>query len=171
MPFAARLAPRATLLGVRGRSAEEGVLRWFRRFSATTFDQADIKFEAAAFAAFVDGAIRGYRLAPEKLAFLGYSNGANLLAAAMLLHPPLARHAILLRYSMVLEAPQEADLSGCRILMIEGRDDPSATDLPGLATVLSACSATVTALTVSAGHELSDDDLRVAREVTETWFG
>jgi phospholipase/carboxylesterase len=171
MPFAARLAPRATLLGVRGRSVEEGILRWFRRLSATTFDQADIRFEAAAFAAFIEGAIGGYRLAPEKLAFLGYSNGANFLAAAMLLHPSLARHAILLRPSMVLEARPDADLSGCRILMIEGRDDPYASLLPGLATVLSACNATVSVLTVSAGHELSDEDLHVARASTMSWLG
>uniref|UniRef100_UPI001954E030 hypothetical protein n=1 Tax=Enterobacter bugandensis TaxID=881260 RepID=UPI001954E030 len=30
MPLARRIAPRATLLGFRGRSTEEGVLRWFR---------------------------------------------------------------------------------------------------------------------------------------------
>src|SRR5690606_26130543 len=55
MPLAARVNPRATLLGVRGRSTEEGVTRWFRRFDAVTFDQHDIRFEAGAFAAFVDG--------------------------------------------------------------------------------------------------------------------
>jgi phospholipase/carboxylesterase len=171
MPFAARLMPRATLLGVRGRSVEEGTLRWFRRLSDTTFDQADIRAEAAAFAAFMEGAIEGYRLVPEKLAFLGYSNGANFLAATMLLHPPLAWYAILLRPSMVLESRPDADLSGCRVLMIEGRDDPYASLLPGLAAVLSARNATVSALTVSAGHELSDGDLHVARTSAKNWLG
>lgn len=170
MPFAASLAPRATLLGVRGRSVEEGTLRWFRRFSATAFDQADIRAEAEAFAAFVEGAINGYRLDPGKLAFLGYSNGANFLAAAMLLHPPLAERAILLRPSLVLEARPDADLSGCRIVMIEGRDDPYASLLPGLAAVLSERHATVSAITVPAGHELSDADLHALGPSIENWF-
>jgi hypothetical protein len=52
-----------------------------------------------------------------------------------------------------------------------GRDDPYASLLPGLATALSACNATVSALTVSAGHELSDDDLHVTRESTKNWPG
>jgi phospholipase/carboxylesterase len=54
MPFAHSVAPRATLLGVRGRSHEEGSARWFRRASQTTFDQRDIRAEAEAFAAFVN---------------------------------------------------------------------------------------------------------------------
>jgi phospholipase/carboxylesterase len=37
MPLAHRIAPRATLLGVRGRSHEEGVARWFRRLTMTSF--------------------------------------------------------------------------------------------------------------------------------------
>src|SRR5690606_21428093 len=55
MPFAHRMAPHATILGVRGRATEEGSARWFRRITMTTFDQGDIRAEAEAFAAFVDG--------------------------------------------------------------------------------------------------------------------
>src|SRR5690606_37756272 len=76
MPFAARLNPRATLLGVRGRSTEEGIFRWFRRFDAVTFDQEDIRLEATAFAAFIEGAVAGYGLDPYTMTYLGYSNGA-----------------------------------------------------------------------------------------------
>ncbi len=55
MPLARLAAPRATLLGVRGRSTEEGIQRWFRRFDLKRFDQNDIRFEAEAFEAFVEG--------------------------------------------------------------------------------------------------------------------
>ena len=36
MPMARRIAPYATLLGVRGRATEEGTSRWFRRIDTTT---------------------------------------------------------------------------------------------------------------------------------------
>ena len=115
-------------------------------------------------------AISGYRLDPEKRVFLGYSNGANFLAAAMLLQPSLAGKAILLRPSMVLETPPAIDLSSSQILIVEGRDDPHASRLPGLMTVLSANRATVSAVTVPAGHELDDDDLRVVRASAASWL-
>jgi phospholipase/carboxylesterase len=97
MPIARRIAPRATLLGVRGRATEEGSNRWFRRLDAAKFDQADIRGEAEAFAAFVEGAATGYGLDPDGLVFLGYSNGANFLAAVIQIYPGLVRRAVLLR--------------------------------------------------------------------------
>src|SRR5690606_5002868 len=60
MPLAHRINPRAALLGVRARATEEGNLRWFRREGDAVFDQKDIRAEAAAFNAFLAGAIRGY---------------------------------------------------------------------------------------------------------------
>jgi phospholipase/carboxylesterase len=97
-------------LGVRGRATEEGTNRWFRRTNATTFDQSDFRSEAAAFRAFVEDALSGYGFDADRLAFLGYSNGANLLAAVMQLHPGLVRRAVLLRGIQVLEDPPVADL-------------------------------------------------------------
>ena len=67
MPVARRIAPRATLLGVRGRATEDGTNRWFRRIDATTFDQAELHREAEAFAAFVNGAVTGYGLDADKI--------------------------------------------------------------------------------------------------------
>jgi phospholipase/carboxylesterase len=103
---ASRRAPRCWACAA-GRP-EEGTSRWFRRSADTTFDQADIQGEAAAFRAFVEGAVAGYGLDPERLAFLGYSNGANLLAAVIQLHPGLVRRAVLLRSVQVLQAPPAA---------------------------------------------------------------
>jgi phospholipase/carboxylesterase len=162
MPVARRIAPRSTLLGVRGRATEEGSNRWFRRFDATTFDQADIRSEADAFSAFVEGAVTGYGLDPDRLVFLGYSNGANLLAAIIQLHPGLVRRAVLLRGLQALENPPEADLSVTSVLVLKGRDDPFAHHVTELADALSARGARVDFRELSAGHELTDAD------VTET---
>jgi len=167
MPIARRIAPHATLLGVRGRSAEERVNRWFRRIDATTFDQADIRGEADAFAAFVDGAVAGYGLDPDRLAFLGYSNGANLLAAVLHIHPGVVRRAVLLRAVQVLENLEAADLSGTSVLVLDGRDDLLARAPSTLADDLKAQGANVEARVLSANHELSAADVTVSGE----WLG
>jgi len=167
MPIARRIAPRATLLGVRGRATEEDVNRWFRRFDATTFDQADIQSEAAAFAAFVEGAVIGYGIDAARLSFLGYSNGANFLAAVMQLYPSAVRHAVLLRAVQVLDPPPAEDLSGADVLMVNGRDGSSVRDAATLADDLVARGAQVEIRTISGGHELTMKDVAE----TADWLG
>lgn len=160
MPLAAKLNPRATLLGVRGRSTEEGITRWFRRFDAVTYDQADIRAEAEAFAAFIEGAIAAYGLDPARMTFLGYSNGANLLGAILRLHPGVVRRAVLLRGIEALENAPEVDLAGTDVLLLTGARDPFGRMAPALEASLKAGGAALDARIISAGHELSDEDLR-----------
>lgn len=162
MPIARRMAPRATLLGVRGRATEEGTNRWFRRVSATTYDQADLRSEAEAFAAFVKGAVTGYGLDPQRLGFLGYSNGANLLAAVILLHPGVVHRAILLRGIQASETLEAADLAGTHVLLLDGRDDPFVRDARTLADQLGARGANVESRTLATGHDLSGADVTEA---------
>lgn len=166
MPLAARLAPGATLLGVRGRSTEEGINRWFRRHDAVTYDQADIRAEAEAFAGFIDEAARAYGLDPAELVYLGYSNGANLLGAIMQLHPGLIRQAVLLRGIQVLEqppVPAPDALAGTRPLLLSGARDPFARMAPALEQALRAGGADLQHDTLPAGHELAPADLDAAR--------
>jgi phospholipase/carboxylesterase len=163
MPLAHRIAPQAMLFGVRGRSVEEGVPRWFRRFSSTSFDQEDIRAEAEAFAAFVEGAVSGYRLDPDRLFFLGLSNGANFLAALMALHPGLIRRAILLRPMLVLKDAPGADLEGSSVLMVSGRQDLAAPSARRLEAWLKESGADLTSHFIDAGHGLSDQDVPLAQ--------
>lgn len=164
MPLAARVNPRATLLGLRGRSTEEGVTRWFRRFDPMTFDQADIRFEAAAFAAFVEGAVAGYGLDPARMTYLGYSNGANLVGAVLRLEPQLVRRAVLLRPAEVLADVPVVDLTDTQVLIVAGASDTYAAGSAQLGEALRGAGADVTHMTIDAGHELSPDEQLVVRE-------
>ncbi|MBL4918466.1 VOC family protein [Szabonella alba] len=166
MPLAHSIAPHATLLGVRGRSTEEGINRWFRRFDAVTYDQDDIRAEAAAFAGFVDGALRSYGLEADRMTFLGYSNGANLLGAMMLLHPGTVRRAILLRGIAALEKPPAADLAGSSVLLLTGAQDPFARMAPALEASLRQGGAALDARLLPAGHGLTEAD----REIAAGWI-
>ncbi|MBN8944908.1 MAG: VOC family protein [Rhizobiales bacterium] len=166
MPLARRIAPRAALLGFRGRSTEEGVLRWFRRFDASTFDQTDITAEAAAFAETLPEALAAHGLDPGRTTVLGYSNGANFAAAVMLLHPGIIRTAALLRPVRVLDAAPPADLSGTAVLTVTGTSDPFAADADGLDELLRNAGARLSRQRLAAGHALTDDDARAVR----TWL-
>ncbi|TVP95407.1 MAG: ring-cleaving dioxygenase [Roseinatronobacter sp.] len=163
MPLAHRIAPNATLLGVRGRSNEEGINRWFRRYDAVSYDQADIRSEAEAFKGFMDGAIQSYGLDAARISYLGYSNGANILGAVMLLHPGLVQRAILLRGINVLEDAPTPDLTGTDVLLLSGTQDPFARMAPALEVALRGSGATLDARTLPAGHDLSATDLDAAK--------
>ena len=164
MPLAHRVAPQATLLGVRGRSTEEGVARFFRRLTMTTFDQDDIRAEARAFAAFWQGAIAAYDLDPARITVMGYSNGANFAGAVMGLHPGLIRLAILMRPMAVLEDLPQADLAGLSVLTLTGARDPYGPHAPRLNAWLASQGADLDAQVVQAGHDLTAEDLTAAAE-------
>ncbi|MCZ0960057.1 VOC family protein [Paracoccus benzoatiresistens] len=164
MPLAHRIAPHATLLGVRGRSTEEGVARFFRRTSMTSFDQQDIRDEAQAFAAFWKGALAAYDLDPARITVMGYSNGANFAAAIMGLQPGLIRRAILMRPMAVLEDLPQADLTGVSVLTLTGARDPYGPHAPRLNEWLAARGAALDARVVQAGHDIVADDLTAATD-------
>jgi phospholipase/carboxylesterase len=166
LPLGRRLFTNATLIGLRGRSTGEGVARFFGRFDPTTFDQKEIRSEAEAFEAFMEEAMQAYDLDPQKLTFLGYSNGANMIAAIMLLHPGLFGRAVLIRPMMVLEEAPAADLSGSRVLMLTGAKDAYMSYAAPLEQALAAAGAEVTHKVIDAGHGLSPEDEVVIR----AWF-
>ncbi|MGL3608416.1 VOC family protein [Rhizobium sp. G187] len=163
LPLGRKIAPQATLLGLRGRATEEGVARFFRRFGPLSFDQQDIRAEAEALSAFIEDMGPAYGLSKARTAFVGYSNGANLLAAAMLLHPGLISTAILIRPMPVLDALSDVDLSAARILVAAGDRDPYLPQAQDLAKQLRECGADVTFTALDADHALSPDDVTAAQ--------
>jgi phospholipase/carboxylesterase len=166
LPLGRKAAPRALLVSLRGRSLEEGAPRFYRRFEDGGFDQADIAGEAEALAAFVEGAASGYGIDLSRAVFLGYSNGANLLASTLFLQPGLIRRAALLRSMMPLEAIPPADLKGTRVLVVSGRDDSFDVHRPRQVDALRDAGADTTVVTLAAGHMLTPDDPAAVR----TWM-
>ena len=68
----------------------------------------------------------------------------------------------LLRGIEVLEERPQADLTGARVLLLSGARDPYGVQAPAPEQSLRAGGADLDARTVSAGHELSPEDLTVA---------
>ncbi|WP_192384948.1 alpha/beta hydrolase [Mesorhizobium silamurunense] len=168
VPLAKQIAPRAVLVAARGRIRQEDGFRWFERITPTSFDQSSIRMETAAFAQFTTEAARRHGLDLGRAAFIGYSNGANLVSTLILLHPGLVRQAALLRAMPVLDDAPASDLAGTRVLVIAGAADQTyGAFAPALVTLLSGRGAAVDARIVASGHEFGDADAAIARQ----WLG
>lgn len=166
--LASKIAPDATLIGIRGRIVQDGVKRWYKRVTPTEFDQKDVRSEAAAFVSFLGDLARKRNLDLSAATFLGYSNGANLIAALTQLYPDLVRTAVLLRPMPVLAETGTVDISDSRFLTIAGENDklyfPFA---PKLEAMLRDGGATVDFRVIPSGHGIGDDDVRIVAE----WLG
>lgn len=163
--LASRIAPHATLLGVRGRIVQKGIKRWYTRISPTEFDQHDIREEAEAFVDFLHGITASESVDLDRTTFIGYSNGANLIGALTLLHPDLIHRAVLLRAMPVLQAAPTTDLSRSRFLTVAGKMDKVYSPFaPALEALLRARGATVDSRIVARGHLLGDEDVKVVSE-------
>jgi predicted esterase len=120
------IAPDANLLSPRGQVLENGMPRFFRRIREGVFDEADLVRRASDVDRFVRDATQRYSLDPSKIRAFGYSNGANMAAALLLLHPTLLAGAALLRAVLPLEPPAAPNLEGKPVLLLAGRNDPFA---------------------------------------------
>jgi phospholipase/carboxylesterase len=160
LDLGARVAPGARLLGVRGPVLEGGQPRFFRRFAEGVFDEADIHRRAADLAAFVAAAAAAYGFDAQKVFAVGYSNGANIAAALLLLHPGVLAGAALLRSMVPLEPAVLPVLDGVPVLLAEGRADPIVpiANAERLAAMLTAAGAAVTLHWETAGHALTMAD-------------
>ncbi len=165
LDLGARIAPGARLLGVRGQVTEAGMPRVFRRLSEGVFDEADVVRRAGDLAAFVRWAAATYDFDVGQVVALGYSNGANIAAAIMLLHPEVLAGGILLRTMVPLEPAVLPALGGAPVLLLEGTLDPIVprANAERLAAMLGAAGAAVTLQWEAAGHGLTQGDLDAAR--------
>lgn len=156
------LAPGAPLLSPRGQVLESGMPRFFRRFSDGAFDIDDLVARAQELARWVDAQ------AAEPPVAVGYSNGANIAAAVLLLSPHTLAGAMLVRPMLPFEPgrlPVPPDLAGKRVLLLSGLADPTVPDgqPDRLATVLREFGADVTLAWQAGGHELGASDVAAMR--------
>jgi len=162
LPLGRTLLPGAALLSPRGAVLENGMPRFFRRLAEGVFDEADLRRRAADLAGFIAEARTAYGLAAPVA--VGFSNGANIAAALLLLHPRVLAGAVLLRPMVPLRESPPVDLAGRPVLMLSGAADPivPAANVGSLAERLRAAGATVSHETLPVGHGLSQADVAQA---------
>jgi phospholipase/carboxylesterase len=158
------LAPDRSLLSPRGKILENGMPRFFRRLAEGVFDEEDVRNRAHELADFVVSAQAVYGLA--KPVAVGFSNGANIAAAMLLLRPEILGGAILLRAMVPLSEPPRASLAQTPILLISGASDPiiPLSNATRLATMLKNAGASVQHETLPTGHNLTQQDMKIATQ-------
>jgi phospholipase/carboxylesterase len=160
------LAPGAAILSPRGKVSEYGAPRFFRRLAEGVFDHEDLLFRTHELAEFAEAAAAEYGFDRAKLVAVGYSNGANVAASTILLHPGLLRAAVLFRAMVPFEPDVTPDLSGMPIFMAAGRADrmipPDNTQ--HLADILLEAGADVDLRWRNVGHPLTYEEVGEAKE-------
>lgn len=168
LPLGQAVSPGAALLSPRGQVLERGMPRFFRRLAEGVFDEVDVRRRAGDLAEFVADARRAYGLAAPIA--LGFSNGANIAAAMLLLHPDALAGAILIRAMVPLSEPPAKDIDGTPVLILSGTSDPIAPleNARRLASLLRRAGADVRHETVRGGHGLTQDDIARAKAWLES---
>jgi phospholipase/carboxylesterase/glyoxalase family protein len=162
------LSPGAALLSPRGKVNEHGMPRFFRRLAEGVFDIEDLKFRANELADFVIAAAAHYKFDASRVLAMGFSNGANIASAVLLLRPGVLRGGILFRAMVPLEPDPFPSHPGTSVLISNGRMDPivSAEETERLAKLLQRSGADVEVHWQPAGHQLMPGDFTVAK----TWL-
>lgn len=166
-----KIAPEASLLGVRGKVQENGMNRFFRRFPDGSFDHADLVFRTNELADFVESARKDYDL--RDVIAVGYSNGANIAASMLLLRPRTLAGAVLFRATVPIVPKELPNLSSKKILVSSGRYDELVPieSAKTLISMLRDAGAEVTVRWLDAGHGLMRRDVEGSKEWLAEKFG
>jgi phospholipase/carboxylesterase len=158
------IAPAAAILSPRGNVLENGAPRFFKRLGEGVFDPKEVRSRAEELANFIRAAISKYKLNPERIFAMGYSNGANIASTVMLIDPGLFRGAILFRPMLVIETDGRSDLSGRGLFISAGQLDPivPVKSVVRLVELFEASHAEVTLKWQQAGHNLLPSEVREA---------
>ncbi len=167
LPLAGAISPGAAVLSPRGTVLEGGAPRFFRRVAVGVFDEDDLRDRVEDLASFLGAASAEHGFAPGSLVAVGFSNGANIASALMLIHPELLAGAVLIGAVPPFADPPEADLTGRRVLVSNGQQDPYA--LPeqteALVAQLRQRGADVALASHPGGHQLVPEHLPAMREL------
>ena len=116
------LSPGAALLSPRGKISEGGMPRFFRRLAEGVFDEEDVVRRANELADFIGEARAAYGLAAPVA--VGFSNGANIASAMLMLRPEALSGAALMRAMVPLANPPAGAIAGTPVLLLSGSADP-----------------------------------------------
>jgi predicted esterase len=168
LPLGRELWPGAALLGVRGHVLENGAPRFFCRLAEGGFDVHDLKERTSELARFIDAAAKQYGFSKRHLIAVGYSNGADIAASLIFLHPHYLPAAMLFRAQVPFWPDLIRNFSELSVFIAAGIRDPIVPrdQTTQLAAILESGGADVSMVWHRGGHELGNPDIAAAK----TWL-
>jgi phospholipase/carboxylesterase len=160
-------APGAGVLSIQGAVSWEGGYAFFKRHPDRSIDEDSIRAEASALERFISRHTAEHQFGSKPI-LVGFSNGAIMAAALMMLFPDLVYAAALLRPLSPFATPSGIKLPGTPVLVIDAVRDERRQPQDGLnmAMQLHFIGATVTHHSLQASHALTGDDL----ELLSAWL-
>jgi predicted esterase len=157
------LWPGAALLGLRWKVLENSIPDSFRGFTEPSIGNATSRTEGLA--QFIRAASERYRFSMRQLIVVGYSDGANLAASLILLHPHYLAGAVLFRPMVPLAPGIIRNFSNLSIFISAALQDPliPAGQAEELAAIFQSGGADVTINWHNGGRELGEDEIQAAK--------
>jgi len=164
LPLAREIWPEAAIVAPRGDVAEHGALRFFRRRAEGVYDFDDLARRAQSMAGFVRA--HKARAGAGRTIGIGYSNGANILAAVAFAEPGLFDDLALLHPLVPWRPQDDARLGAARVLITAGRRDPICppSQTSALAEFWTRQGADVGLVWHDGGHELRPSEIEALRQ-------
>jgi phospholipase/carboxylesterase len=169
VPLAKNFGSDINILSLRGNVNENGMPRFFKRLGMGIFDEKDLEFRTHELVHFLKeiAAKEGFDI--KKIIALGYSNGANIAGATLLLHPDFLAGAILYRPMQ----PFKSILNGksknkTPLFFSSGKNDPTVNigDTTAYLRILNENNLDVTFHEINTGHNLTQEDI----DLSIDWF-
>ncbi len=169
IPLSGYFGDKINVLSVRGNVSENGMPRFFRRLAMGVFDEKDVRFRAEELVDFLTKKGQELGIDTTKIIALGYSNGANIAGAILMLFPQFLAGAALIRPMQPLQAVHQFQTTLAQpVLITSGTQDfmTSPEDTLAYVQLLKANGFSVSHQALNTGHTMTQQDISLAAQ----WF-
>ncbi|MGX7419991.1 alpha/beta hydrolase [Carnobacterium gallinarum] len=164
--LATALSPDSAILSLRGPHSEQGANRFFRRFAEGQFDLEDLEIQTDLLLATVKELSLKHGLVSDDLVVIGYSNGANIAAHAMLERENSFQTGILFHAMSLGKHEASFDLTNKNVWLSAGVNDPIVpkSESDALIKAFGNRGSVVETLWTTTGHQLTYDEVLAAKQ-------
>ena len=115
LPIGKYLSPNSPMLSIRGRVQEQGMNRYFKHTENGGFDLNDLEQETTWLFSVLNDLCRKFDIDYERFIVIGYSNGANVAARALLTRSDTFHTGIFFHPMALSTVDSKQDLRTCLV--------------------------------------------------------